>query len=233
MRRISQEDQDPVLVSLPERAYRYLRELILSGSLAANTAVRQEEVATQLGVSRLPVREALRRLSSEGLVVLRPQRGYFVAAINLDEMDDVLQVQAILEERAGFAAALNRTEQEVEALRRILDKLDSMASSKSMDIEEFAHLNAEFHERIYAASGRPWLSHMLTVIQSNVERYVRLGAGLSTDLRASNAEHHDIFDAFKKKNPEALALFCRLHRERTRIRLVEHVAEQAKKAVNP
>jgi DNA-binding GntR family transcriptional regulator len=216
------------LPSLPDLAYRYLRDKILTGALASDVAIRQEEIAAQLGVSRLPIREALRRLTAEGLTVLRPRCGYFVASVNQEEMDDVLHLQAVLEERAGYFAAARRTQLDIEELEAIIKKLDDVAQAPHLDIDAFARYNSEFHERLFNASGRPYLCRMLRLIQNNVERYARLGAGLSTDLKASQLEHHDILNAVRAGNPEAVALFCRTHRERTRLRLSEFLsAKQA------
>jgi DNA-binding GntR family transcriptional regulator len=234
MQRTSQDlaelDSASVLPSLPDLAYRYLRDKILTGALESEAALRQEEIASQLGVSRLPVREALRRLTAEGLTVLRPRCGYFVASLNIVEMDDVLHLQAKLEERAGYFAALNRTQQDVDELKAVMEKLDEIAYAPHLDIDAFAHYNAEFHERLFNASGRPYLCRMLRVIQNNAERYARLGAGLSTDLKASQLEHHEIFNAFRVGNPEAVALFCRTHRERTRLRLLEYLSVKQPRA---
>ena len=90
----------------PNLAYEHLREAIFAGTLAAGSPLRQEEIAARLGVSRLPVREALRRLESEGLVVLRPRRGYVVASLDREEIKDVLDLQATLEALAGHSATL-------------------------------------------------------------------------------------------------------------------------------
>ena len=96
--------------SLPDVAYEHLRSAILDGSLPAGSALRQEEIAARLGISRLPIREALRRLDSEGLVALRPRRGYVVASLDRAEIDDVLELLATLEASAGHSATLKKTD---------------------------------------------------------------------------------------------------------------------------
>src|SRR5688500_15689005 len=90
--------------SLPDLAYDHLRDAILTGEFKDGADLPQEEIAARLGVSRLPVREALRRLDAEGLVVLRPRRGYVVASLDPEEIEDVLDLQAHLESLAGHAA---------------------------------------------------------------------------------------------------------------------------------
>src|SRR3954465_1245687 len=113
--------------SLPELAYGHLREAILDGGLEAGAPLRQEEIAARLGFSRLPIREALRRLEAEGLAVLRPRRGYVVASLNRDEIDDVLDLQAALEARAGYAATLRRTDAVTKELEACLKQLDRIS----------------------------------------------------------------------------------------------------------
>src|SRR5690242_20975649 len=83
--------------SLPDFAYEHLRQAILSRRLPSGAPLRQERIAEQLGVSRLPVREALRRLHVEGLVDLQPRRGYFVASFNRDEIEELFDIRGTLE----------------------------------------------------------------------------------------------------------------------------------------
>src|SRR3954468_13902850 len=124
--------------SLPDLAYVYLRDGILDGTLEAGSPLRQEEVAARLGFSRLPIREALRRLDSEGLVVLRPRRGYVVASLNRDEIDDVLDLQATLEARAGHAATLRRNDRVAAELEACLAKLDRITARSPVNVTAFA-----------------------------------------------------------------------------------------------
>src|SRR5690349_5369654 len=97
------------LVSAQQATHAQLRAMIFSGELQAGQPLRQEEIARRLGVSRLPVREALNRLATEGLVELKPRRGFFVTSLNADEIEDIFDMRALLEERAGQLATQNRT----------------------------------------------------------------------------------------------------------------------------
>ena len=85
-----------LLVSAQQAAHKWLREMILSGELPAGQALRQEEIARRLGISRLPIREALNRLATEGLVELKPRRGFYVASLNIDEIEDIFEMRAML-----------------------------------------------------------------------------------------------------------------------------------------
>ena len=99
--------------------------MIFSGALQAGQALRQEEIARQLGLSRLPVREALNRLATEGLVELKPRRGFFVVSLKPDEIEDIFEMRAMLEARAGQLATERMTAQDADAVDRLVDSLDT------------------------------------------------------------------------------------------------------------
>lgn len=209
--------------SLPELAYEHLRDSILDGRLEAGAPLRQEEIAASLGISRLPIREALRRLESEGLALLRPRRGYVVASLNRDEIDDVLDLQATLEARAGHAATLRRTDEVTKSLESCLAQLDKITAKTPVDVNAFAELNLKFHDTLFESSGRPFLCRTLRLLRSNAERYARMAAGMLVDLRQSQAEHRAILDAYRAGNADKVAELCRSHRDATRTRLLAHL----------
>lgn len=213
-------------VSLPDLAYEHLREAILSGRLGSGEAIRQDEVAARLGVSRIPVREALRRLDAEGLAVLHQHRGYYVASLSRAEINDVFETQLLLEEHAGFVAATRRTDADTADLEACLERLDRLIEATPFDIAEFGRRNSEFHERLVAASRRPYLSRMLRILHDSIERYARMGASLIAELKDSQREHHAIMDAFRAGDAAAVARLCRAHRENTHRRLVERLAPE-------
>jgi DNA-binding GntR family transcriptional regulator len=205
--------------SLPDHAYAYVREAILSRRLEGGAPLRQHELAAKLGISPLPVREALRRLQAEGWVVLRPRRGYVVASLSRDEIEEVFEIQGMLEERGAYLAAQRRTPKHVAALQAALDHLDQLIGREPLDYEAFGHANAAFHEQLFEASGRSYYCRILRTLRNSAERYARLGASMN-DLHRSQAEHHAIVDAFRKGDADEVARFCRVHRENTRDRLL-------------
>jgi DNA-binding GntR family transcriptional regulator len=209
--------------SLPDVAYEHVRNAILDGSLPAGSALRQEEIAARLGISRLPIREALRRLDSEGLVVLRPRRGYVVASLDRAEIDDVLELLATLEASAGHSATLRKTDAIARELESYLRQLDEVIAARTVDVNAFAELNLRFHDRLTESSGRPVLCRMLRLLRANAERYARAAAGMSIDLRASQVEHRRIRKAYRAGDAEAVAEHCREHRNATHRRLVAHL----------
>ncbi len=214
--------------SLPDLAYEHLRAAILAGELADGSDLPQEEIAARLQVSRLPVREALRRLESEGLVVLRPRRGYVVASLDRDEIEDVLDLQAHLESLAGHAATLRRSPEVVDELGRCLAQLDKVTSKTPVDIDAFTRLNRHFHDTLYESCGRPFLRRTLRLLHANAERYARLAAGVRVDLRKSQKEHRAIFDAYRAGDADGVARICREHREATMRRLTDKLGTAPK-----
>ncbi len=209
--------------SLPELAYQHLRDSILDGSLEAGAPLRQEEIAGRLGISRLPIREALRRLESEGLAMLRPRRGYVVASLNREEIDDVLDLQATLEARAGHAATLRTNDDVARELEACLAQLDRITSRAPVDVNAFAELNLKFHDTLFESSGRPFLCRTLRLLRSNAERYARVAAGMLIDLRQSQAEHRAILEAYRAGDAARVAELCWEHRDATRTRLLDHL----------
>ena len=120
-----------LLVSAQQAAHARLREMIFSGALQAGQALRQEDIARQLGLSRLPVREALNRLATEGLVELKPRRGFFVVSLKRDEIEDIFDMRAMLEARAGQVAAEQTTTEDADAVDRLVDALDTAIESNA------------------------------------------------------------------------------------------------------
>ena len=216
--------------SLPDLAYERLRGAILDGSLAAGAPLRQEEIATQLNISRLPIREALRRLDTEGLAVLRPRRGYVVASLDHGEINDVLDLQATLEARAGYSATQNRSDTVLKALEACLAQLDKATGRSPVNVNAFAELNLRFHDTLFESSGRPFLCRILRLLRANAERYARTAAGMRVDLRASQREHRKILDAYRAGDAGAVAELCKAHREATRTRLITHLEKVGLKA---
>jgi len=211
-------------------AYDGLREAILSGELTAGQPLPQEEIASQLGVSRLPVREALRQLEAEGMVVLRPRRGYVVASLDVDEIRDIFEVQAMIEERAAFEATVKRTPADVAELRRYLDELDRLSAVTPLDIAEFTKYNSFFHERLFAISQREYLCRVLRLLRTTADRYTRMSAALMKEIGHSQREHHAIIDAFEVGDAAEVARLCREHRESIGRRLLEGLKAKAKRA---
>jgi DNA-binding GntR family transcriptional regulator len=185
-----------------------LHARVLSGDLAAGTRLRQEALAEEFGVSRTPIREALRKLQAGGLVELRPNRGAFVRGVSPREIRDAYEVRAALEGLAAELAAgrvrheqlerLHGAQDEFrEALARTIDLRRSGAGVGEQEVERWRRANDEFHQVIQEAAGNEVLVATLTHLHRSFPRDLsRLVVSESTKLLEENvAEHEGILDA--------------------------------------
>src|SRR5262249_25779707 len=221
---------DAAPMTLPDAVYTRLRDTILAGAIEAGAPLRQEEVAQGLGVSRVPVREALKRLEAEGLVAQRPRRGYVVAALDPEAIEDIFDIRMMLEERAGFLATLRRTRADIDAMERLLRAMDGMSIKNAADVHLFAERNRAFHNRLNETSGRAHLCRVLLVLRNNVERFIRVGALIAGNIEHVQTEHHAIVDAFRRGDAEEVGRLCREHCRHTCERLVARLRQERERA---
>ena len=131
-----------------DKAYRMLRDRIVGGELVAGDRLKERELCAELEVSRTPVREALRRLQSEGLVDIEPRRGGVVAGIRADEIDEVYSLGILLESHAARLAAERATADDLAALDALLGAMRAALESDPPDRGEYLQLDSRFHRRI-------------------------------------------------------------------------------------
>lgn len=177
-------------------AYLSLRELIITGELTPGTAIQQGDLAKKMGVSTTPLREAIRRLSAEGLISLSAHKDARVTEVTADEARHLLEVRDQLDPLAAGLAAARRTEDE---LTRIIQ-----ASSQLQPLSEGVDLPAlmahrEFHRAIYVASHNPILVDLLERLWDKADRYRLIGLQSRGDSAAESsrvaAEHRELVDA--------------------------------------
>ncbi len=209
-----------LLVSAQEAAHARLREMIFSGALQAGQALRQEEIARQLGLSRLPVREALNRLATEGLVELKPRRGFYVVSLKPDEIEDIFEMRAMLEARAGQQATQRMTVQDADAVDRLVNGLD-IAVSSNEGFDDYARLNEEFHERLYQSCNRKYLRRQIRMLRDAVAPLIRILASETGELRRAQEEHRQMARFFRRGDAPRVAELCREHCAYTGTALIE------------
>lgn len=159
-----------------------IRAEIRNGKAAPGTPLRQDHLAQHLGVSHIPVREALRQLEAEGLVEIRPRRGAIVAPLSANEFEELTEMRAVLEPLALRFAAPHLTEKHVAHARRILDRIDT-------DEGKWGALNTEFHTALYAPAEKPRLLDTILRLQHSAERYLHQEIDVLQNLKASQREH--------------------------------------------
>ena len=155
---------------LRDVVFENLREAILEGKLEPGQRLMEVQLAEQLGVSRTPVREAIRKLELEGLVVMLPRKGAYVADVSLKDIIDVLEIRSSLEGLAAYLAADRITEEGIERLKAIAEDFKQSIERKD-DIETLLKKDVEFHECIFNATNNTKLSQIINTLWEQVHRF--------------------------------------------------------------
>jgi DNA-binding GntR family transcriptional regulator len=205
-----------------------LRQWILSGRLPGGETIRQEEIAQELGVSRLPVREALSILESEGLVIRESFKSTIVAEVSLDGVKETYALRVLLETYLLEHAIPNITEQDLDRLNEIVTKSNHCDSE-----DEWVQLNLEFHLALYAPANLPFTLQTLEQVIRRADRYSRIQRALSPTLRDSSGKQHlEIINQIRAHNPHGAIEALKRHidwnsEEISDVILKSHEAEQA------
>ncbi len=144
---------------LREIVYEELRKLILTGQIKPGTRMMEIELAEDMGVSRTPIREAIRKLEKEGLVIIEPRKGAYASEVSIKDMEDILEVRANLEGLAAYLAAERMTETEKKALYEVKEKFREAVAEGSMS--DMITYDTKFHHLVVEASRNNHLIHMV------------------------------------------------------------------------
>jgi DNA-binding GntR family transcriptional regulator len=197
-----------------ERAYAAIREGILGGIYPANSHLKAEDLAVAIGVSRTPVREALRRLHAEGLVDFVANRGAYVLSWDKSDVEEVFGLRLVLESFGAERAATLRSPEQLAQLRQLAERMTAAARERPPHyLETVAQLNTEFHTLVHTASGIKRLPPILmTVIQ--IPLTMRTFSRYSDeDLERSMAHHREIVAAFAVRDSQWAGAVMRSHIE--------------------
>jgi len=202
----------PRPVPLRQSVYDALIDLIVGGELRPGQHLVETDLARQLGVSRQPIREALHRMEAEGWVDLRPSQGAFVHVPTSSEVDELLDVRALLEAETAVLAARTATPAQVGRLREICAAGQRAAGQD--DLSAAIAANDLFHAEIALVAGNAVLAELAGIVGRRVQWYYRMVAperGYS-----SWSEHAELIDAIEAADAEQAQLLARRHAERTR-----------------
>ncbi len=193
-----------------EEAYRAIRDQVLSGQRPGGQWLREGELADTLGVSRTPVREALRRLAAEGLVRHEPNRGVQVQSWTVDDLDEIYTLRSLLEPFGSrLAAAGGRAD--VDRLDELATEMDRAAAGDGPDLDAITRLNNEFHHLVLVASGNRRLVGLVGAVVQ-VPLVLRTFSYYSAAaLQRSLAHHHELVDALRAGDPDWAESVMRSH----------------------
>ncbi len=197
-------------LSLGERAYRRLRDSIVQGMLPPGRKISERSLAHELGISAQPVREALRRLEQDGMVVTLPRRGTVVAEVGPAQLGELGRIRAALEGVACALAAERMSAAEVAAIAAILPRMK--AGTDAADTEALDEANEEFHAIIHRATGNLFLMRSLASLRAydHLGRHRAVGS-TPRDMPKALAEHRGIVAALRRRDPALAEARMRHH----------------------
>ncbi len=194
-------------------AYDAIREGILEGRYPPGQRLAADELAKELGVSRMPVREALHRLQESGLVTSVPHRGTVVSALSKTEIVEIYHIRAVLEGLGARLAVPNLTGADYQCMIGLLDELDRLTSVP--DFDRILQLNYQFHKVIWQAARAPRLLALMENLHDASRRFRRTSLLLPGRLHQISEEHHQILDGLTQRDADMAELWANKHHEIT------------------
>jgi DNA-binding GntR family transcriptional regulator len=181
-----------------------LRRRILSGAVAAGEALRQDALAKEFGISRIPIREAFHQLAAEGLVTLHPHRGAVVTALSALDIAELFDLRAMLEPDLIRRAVPRLDESDFARAEALL--AEYAAAIARGDLEAYGELNREYHLSLYRASGRSQTLELVRVLLANTDRYTRVQLAMSDGATTrAKREHAALIDLCRTGDAEGAA----------------------------
>jgi len=212
--------------TVAEAAAEELRSRILSGALQEGIQLRQEVLAAELGVSRIPLREALRLLEGEGLVTIVPHRGAVVSVLSPEEIGELFDLRVLIEPDLIRRAIPNMT---AEDLREAADTLAGYKSAfERRNVESWGSLNTRFHIALYRPARRPRSLALAQTLLDQTDRYTRMQLLLTSGESRAQQEHEDLLAACRAGEVEEAGKLMERHIRGAGTTLTEFMRKQAK-----
>ncbi len=203
------ELQMDAYLPLRDIVFRTLRDAILRGDLEPGERLMELQLASKLGVSRTPIREAIRMLEQEGLAITIPRKGAEVARMTEKDVDDVLQIRCALEDLAVRLSCVNITQDDIQKLRAARDRFRELTSTD--DIHAIAAADEDFHNVFYDASDNPKLQTMLSNLREQMYRY-RVEYLKDSSVYPQLCDEHDrLYEAVRTKDSDLASALTREH----------------------
>ncbi len=208
---------------LRDVVFQTLRQAILRGELEPGERLMEIHLAERLGVSRTPIREAIRKLELEGLVVMIPRRGAVVASITEKDLKDVLEVRRTLEILAAEVACDRITPELLEGLKKAGQEFWNLKDTE--DVTKLAEADVKFHEIIYLATDNPRLLHILNNLREQMYRYRLEYLKDKGSRERLNEEHKRIYIGIKNRDKKAVTAVVCEHIDNQEIAILNDIRE--------
>jgi len=186
-----------------------LREMIMSGELKEGDKIKEDELCAVMDISKTPLREALRVLSTEGLIKLIPNRGAFVSTPTFEEIKEMFDVMSVLEGACARAAAEKMSDRDFASLKKLHNKLEENFSRR--DQKEYIRINNQYHSFVQDLAGNRTLNQIVNGLRQKILLYRFQSLNLPERFDQSIVEHRDLLEAFRKRNPQKAETLMRSH----------------------
>jgi len=199
-----------------------LRDQIIRGEIPEGAQLRQDAIATQYQVSRIPVREALRQLDAEGLIAIVPNRGAVVPALSPDDIEELFSIRALLEPEVLKQSIPHLTEEDFAEAEAVLRKYVGELRRED-HVSAWGRLNWQFHSILYSRANQPRFMAIIRNVNNSGERYTRLQLYLTHGTKRANEEHHRMLELCRQRD---VAAACKLLRQH-----IQYAGESLKQAL--
>ena len=186
-----------------------LREQIFSKQIAPGSWLDEQSLAKQFGISRTPMREAIKVLASEGLITIKMRRGAYVTEVNRGDLEQIYTVLSLLESQAVKEVAIKASEDELNLLDHLHHRLEKAAADR--DIEQFFEINSKFHELIQEIAGNRWMNGVIDDLRKVLKLHRRESLTSTGRIQNSLMEHREILKAILKRDQLAAEAAMRKH----------------------
>ncbi|MCX5820055.1 MAG: GntR family transcriptional regulator [Deltaproteobacteria bacterium] len=212
-------------VNLDQKVYSQLKSMILDQNLKSGSKIYQEKLAKDLGISRTPLVNALKKLEQEHLITAIPRKGFYVREFSKEEMVYIFELREVLEGLAVRRASLRISDSQIQKLKNIFKGLKTAEASGS--VRKYAKEDRRFHHFLIQIGGDDLLSNMLETYRVITFSYlVKFRGGLVRPPQETLPEHLAIIEAIIKKDPEMAEQAVRLHFKRSREKLIKDFEEE-------
>jgi len=209
---------------LRELVFEAIREAIVSGKLKPGERLMEIQLAEDLGVSRTPVREAIRKLEQEGFVFMVPRKGAYVADISMKDIAEVFEIRGALEGLAAELAAERATEEELERLERLLVEIGECIERQ--DVDQMIAKDTEFHDLLFSASHNQRLGQILSLLREQIQRFRSRTLARVERMKVALEEHRGIVEALGRRDSQLARSLAEAHIESAQSSLMKLITEQ-------
>jgi len=200
-----------ILASRPlyEEVADQLRVRIFAHDLAPGAWIDEQSLAKEFGISRTPLREAIKVLAAEGLITMKLRRGAYVTEVNRGDLEQIFTILSLLEGQAAKEAATKAQEKDLNELDDMHLRLEKAAADRNL--EQFFEVNVRFHERVIAIANNPWLTDVIADLRKVLKLQRKDALSRTGRLQSSLSEHREILKALLKRDPIAAEQAMRTH----------------------